>query len=166
MARTSTSHWPCSIARTVDLLGDSWMLLILRECFYGARRFDQFVAHLGINRATLTDRLNALVDLGVLTTETYSEHPPRVEYRLTEMGRDTLPILAAIMRWGDDWLAGKEGPPVELLDPDTGRPIRPLVVDANTGKPVPHRVRVRPRTAEAKKEARERAAVPNAPRRR
>lgn len=159
MSRTPTNHWPCSIARAVDLLGDSWTLLILRECFYGSRRFEQFVAHLGINRATLAGRLDRLVDAGLLTTERYSEHATRVEYHLTEMGRETLPVLATLMRWGDDWLADDDGPPVELLDPDTGDPIRPEVIDATTGKSLPRRVRVRPRTGDARRAAEQRRNV-------
>ncbi len=157
MSRTSTSDWPCSIARSVDLLGDSWTLLLLRECFYGTCRFEQFIDRLGIGRAVLTARLHRLVDEGLLATAQYSNHARRVEYRLTPKGRATLPVLAAIMRWGDDWLAGDEGPPVELLDPDTGQPVRPLVVDERSGKPLSGSVRIRPRSSAAQAEARRRA---------
>lgn len=149
MARTSTRDWPCSVARTVDLLGDQWVLLILRESFYGARRFDQFVDNLGVNRATLTARLTSMVEAGLLETRPLPDHAGRREYLLTDMGHDTLPVLLAVMRFGDDWLAGEDGPPVDVVDRETGNVVRPLVVDETTGQPVPRRIRVRPRTAAA-----------------
>lgn len=156
MSRTSTSHWPCSIARTADLLGDAWTLLILRECFYGAHRFEQFVDNLGIGRATLTARLRRLTDAGLLETDHYSGHARRVDYGLTPKGRATLPILATLMRWGDDWLADDDGPPVELLDAETGEAFRPVVVDQQTMKPLPARVHVRPKSPAAITEAQRR----------
>lgn len=153
MSRTPTSHWPCSIARTADLLGDAWTLLILRECFYGAHRFEQFVDNLGIGRATLTARLRRLTEEGLLETRHYSEHARRVDYHLTAKGRATLPILVTLMGYGDEWLADEDGPPVELLDPETGEPFRPVVVAAGTMKPLPAQVRVRPRSPAAIAEA-------------
>ncbi len=156
MSRTPTSHWPCSIARTADLLGDAWTLLILRECFYGAHRFEDFVDNLGIGRATLTSRLRRLTDEGLVETELYSDHARRVDYQLTAKGRATLPILATLMRWGDEWLVDDDGPPVELLDPDTGEPFKAMVVDQATLRPLPERIRVRPKTAAAIEEAKRR----------
>jgi DNA-binding HxlR family transcriptional regulator len=135
MRRTRFQDWPCSVARTVDLLGDWWTPLVLREAFYGARRFDDFLA-LGIGRNILAERLARLVDEGILTKVPYHERPTRYEYRLTPKGRDLFGVLAAMIRWGDDWLAGDEGPPVELVDRTTGEVVRPLVVDEHTKRPI------------------------------
>jgi DNA-binding HxlR family transcriptional regulator len=134
--RTKFDDWPCSIARTTDLLGDWWTPLVLREAFYGARHFEEFAERLGIGRNVLTARLKRLVDEGVLRTEPYHERPLRHEYRLTDKGRELFGVLAAMIRWGDDWLGTDDGPPVELVDRRSGRVVRPLVVDEGTGKPL------------------------------
>lgn len=118
---------------------------MLREAFYGARRFDDFVERLGIGRNVLTARLNRLVKEGILWTEPYQQRPVRNAYRLTDKGRDLFGILAAMIRWGDDWLAGEVGPPVELVDRTTGQVVRPAVVDERTGEPLdPRNLTVRP----------------------
>ncbi|MGW7517938.1 winged helix-turn-helix transcriptional regulator [Streptomyces sp. NPDC054796] len=114
MKRTSFAQWPCSIARTMDLLGDWWTPLVLREAFYGVRRFDEFQQSLGIARTTLAGRLRRLVDEGLLEKQLYQEEPARYDYVLTEMGRDFFGVLAAMSRWGDRWLGDGEGPPVVL----------------------------------------------------
>src|SRR3954466_13822696 len=95
----------CSIARTLEVIGDRWTLLILRDAFRGVRRFDDLQRDLGIARNILTDRLQKLVDHGVLMRRLYQERPPRYEYRLTRMGYDLSPALVALMRWGDQYLA-------------------------------------------------------------
>ncbi|MEU0967429.1 helix-turn-helix domain-containing protein [Streptomyces sp. NPDC005917] len=112
MKRTSFAKWPCSIARTVDLLGDHWTPLVVREAFYGIRRFDEFQRELGIARNTLTDRLRHLVDERILEKRLYEAEPPRYDYVLTEKGRDLFAVLAAMSAWGDRWLAGERGVPV------------------------------------------------------
>jgi DNA-binding HxlR family transcriptional regulator len=112
MKRTSFSQWPCSIARTMDMLGDGWSAVVLREAFYGVRRFEDFHANLGVPRNTLTDRLNGLVEAGLLAKRPYQERPTRHEYVLTHKGIDFFPVLAAIASWGDRWLAGDDGPPI------------------------------------------------------
>lgn len=114
MSRTDTSAWPCTIARSADVLGDGWNLLIIRQACLGARRFDEFRTGLGIGRNILTQHLNRLVDEGLLVRVPYQEHPPRHEYRLTEKGRDVFPILAAMAAWGEKWLTGPEGTPLVL----------------------------------------------------
>lgn len=134
MRRTKFDEWPCSIARTTDLIGDWWTPLVLREAFYGTRRFDDFVDRLGIGRNVLTARLKRLLDEGILRTEPYQERPVRYEYRLTDKGRALFGVLAAMLRWGDDWLAGEAGPPMELIDRRTGDVVRPVVVDEATGE--------------------------------
>jgi DNA-binding HxlR family transcriptional regulator len=112
--RTKFATWPCSVARTVDLLGDWWTPLVLREAFYGVTRFDDFERMLGIGRNVLTQRLTRLVDAGLLERVAYQPNPPRYDYVLTEMGRDFFPVLAAMWRWGDRWLGTADGPPVLL----------------------------------------------------
>lgn len=118
--RTSFARWPCSIARTMDLLGDQWTLLVMREAFMGVRRFDRFQAELGIARNTLTERLDRLTGAGLLERVRYQDRPARYEYPLTDMGRDFFPVMAAIIRWGDQWLADEVGPPRLLRHLDCG----------------------------------------------
>jgi DNA-binding HxlR family transcriptional regulator len=145
MRRTRFDQWPCSIARTTDLFADWWTPLVLREAFYGVRRFEDFVDRLGIGRNVLTERLTRLVDEGILTKQAYQERPTRYEYRLTDKGRALFGVLAAMIRWGDDWLAGDAGPPVELVDRRDGHVVRPVVVDEVTGEPLdPRTLTARP----------------------
>jgi len=144
--RTRFDDWPCPIARVTDLAGDWWTPLVLREAFSGRRRFDEFQQALGVSRAILTQRLERLVDEGLLERRCYQEHPPRDEYRLTEKGREFWGVLAAMWRWGDDWQFGERGAPVMLVDRDTGEEVRPLVVDERTGEPLDvRRLRMAPR---------------------
>jgi DNA-binding HxlR family transcriptional regulator len=104
----------CSIARAMEMLGERWTFLILRECFYGVRRFSDMQRNLGIARNILSTRLQALVRHGILERQRYSDEPERYEYRLTAAGRDLYPAVVTIMRWGDQHLAGPAGPPVVL----------------------------------------------------
>ena len=136
MKRTDLGKLPCSIARTSNLLGDWWTPLILREAFYGVRKFDEFAGRLKIGRNVLTQRLNRLTDENILVRKRYQDKPLRYEYRLTDKGRALFDVLAAMIRWGDDWLAEAAGPPIELVDINTGKVIRPIVVDAKTLKPI------------------------------
>jgi DNA-binding HxlR family transcriptional regulator len=136
MRRTRFSNWHCSIARTVDLAGDWWTPLVMRQAFYGARRFEQFQRQLGLSRNVLSQRLDHLVQEGMLERVPYQERPLRHEYLLTEKGRDFFTVLAAMIRWGDRWLAGEAGPPIELRDRDTGERLDVEVVDSKTGERV------------------------------
>ena len=104
----------CSIARSLEIVGERWALLILREVFLGIRRFDQMQQHLGIARNILADRLRTLVDHGILEQRLYQERPPRSEYRLTEKGIDLYPALMMLMAWGDKHLTGSRGPALAL----------------------------------------------------
>jgi DNA-binding HxlR family transcriptional regulator len=112
----------CSVARTLSIVGERWTLLVLREAFYGVRRFDVLQHHLGIARNVLTARLQTLVDHQLLTREPYQElgSRERFEYRLTERGRDLFPALVALMQWGDRYLADHDGPPVVIQHRDCG----------------------------------------------
>ncbi len=144
MARTRFDHWPCSVARAVDLLGDAWMVLILRDAFYGVRRFEDFQSNLGIGRNVLTQRLSSLVEAGMLQRVPYQDRPVRHEYRLTDKGRGLFDIVLALVRYGDDWLA-PDGPPVVLRDRETGARVDPIVVDRHTGQPIdPRAITVEP----------------------
>jgi DNA-binding HxlR family transcriptional regulator len=143
--RTRFEEWNCSIARATDILGDWWTPLVVREAFYGTRRFDDFVERLGIGRNILTERLHRLTDEGILDKVAYQERPARYEYRLTAKGRALFGVIAALHRWGNDWLSGEEGPPMEMVDRETGDVIKPIVVDEATGEPLdPRRITVRP----------------------
>jgi DNA-binding HxlR family transcriptional regulator len=135
MKRTSFAKWPCSIARTVDLIGDWWTPLVLREAFYGVSRFEEMQRSLGIGRNVLTERLQRLVHEGVLQRRKYQDGPQRFEYRLTEKGRDLFPVLAAMISWGDKWLDRGLGAPVTLRHTKCRRTTRAAVVCAECGQP-------------------------------
>jgi len=120
--RQSYSAENCSVKRTLDIVGEKWTLLVLREAFYGARRFEQFQAHIGCARNLLSERLNTLVEAGVMQREPYREpgQRERHEYRLTDKGLDLVPTVVALMQWGDRWEADPDGPPVEIVHRDCG----------------------------------------------
>jgi DNA-binding HxlR family transcriptional regulator len=134
MKRTSFARWPCSIARTMDLLGDWWTPLVLREAFYGVRRFDEFQNSLGIARNTLAERLSRLVEEGLLAKQAYQQQPVRYDYVLTEKGRDFFPVLAAMSRWGDRWLAGPDGPPITFHHDTCDHDVHAEVVCSSCGE--------------------------------
>jgi DNA-binding HxlR family transcriptional regulator len=100
------------VARTLDIVGEKWALLAIREVSLGHRRFDEMVRGTGAPRDTLAARLRTLVAAGILERRQYSEHPARFEYRLTQAGRDLNPVLLTLIAWGDRYLAGEEGPPL------------------------------------------------------
>ena len=111
MKRSSVSHMNCSVARTLDIVGEWWTLLIVRNLLLGQRRFEEIQSDLGIARNILSDRLTTLVARGIVDRVRYMEHPERFEYTLTEKGRDLFPVIAALMQWGDRW-AAPDGPPM------------------------------------------------------
>jgi DNA-binding HxlR family transcriptional regulator len=104
----------CSIARALELIGERWTILIVRDAFLGVRRFDDFQRSLGLSRGVLVDRLNRLVEAGILERRPYQERPERFEYRLTEKGRDLWPVTIALLKWGDRYHA-EDGPPRLIL---------------------------------------------------
>ena len=114
---------PCSLARSLAIIGDNWTLLVLRDCFLGVRRFDDFQQRLGVTRHVLSDRLRKLADGGVLEKAAYQERPLRHEYRLTPMGRDLYPVIAHLAQWGDKYLAGDAGPPLVRVHRQCGEPL-------------------------------------------
>jgi DNA-binding HxlR family transcriptional regulator len=115
----------CSIRRTLDIVGERWTLLVLREAYYGVRRFEDFVRALGCPRDVLSARLRTLVDEEILVRRPYREPGKRRrdEYRLTAKGRELFPALVALLQWGDRWTADPEGPAVRLTHRDCGEPL-------------------------------------------
>ncbi len=146
MQRTRFGDMACSIARTLDIAGEPWSPLILRDVFVGITRFDDLQRDLGISRKVLTERLKHLVAEGVLERRPYSARPARHDYLLTEKGWELCDILLAITAWGDRWTAGEDGPPallrhrscgeltsVEMRCAHCGEPLRAHDVDVEAG---------------------------------
>jgi DNA-binding HxlR family transcriptional regulator len=134
MRRTRFDRAPCPIARTADLVGDWWTPVLLRNALFGQRRFGDFQRALGMPRAILARRLDRLVAEGLLGKVQYQERPVRHEYHPTDKGRAFFDVLAAMWRWGEDWLWEDAAVPVALVDRESGRPVRPVVVDEHTGR--------------------------------
>lgn len=130
MEKQATSERPAvdSVERALAEVGDAWTFLILREAYFGVRRFDGFQRGLAAAPTVLTDRLRKLVANGLMERVAYSARPPRFEYRLTDKGRDLYPAIVMLMRWGDRWLNGGAGPPLALVHRACGRVSRPRVV--------------------------------------
>jgi DNA-binding HxlR family transcriptional regulator len=124
--RSSFQDFACSTAQTLEVVGEWWTLLLVRDAFFGVRRFEDFQRRLGISRSVLTNRLNRLVDEGVLETRQYEKRPPRVEYLLTKKGSDLFPVLVALQQWGDRYAS--ERPPVVLRHSTCGKLTRPHLV--------------------------------------
>ena len=125
MRLTRLDQMPCSIARTLDTVGEWWTMLIVRDAAVGITRFEDFHRRLGIARTVLAARLDRLVESGILERRPYQDHPPRSEYVLTERGRDLTPVLVSLMQWGDKWAAHEDGPPVELVHRTCGQVMSP-----------------------------------------
>jgi DNA-binding HxlR family transcriptional regulator len=123
------SNENCSIARTLQVVGEKWTLLVLRDAFTGVRRFEDFQRSLGCARNVLTARLATLVAHGILTREPYREagQRARAEYHLTEKGLELYDVLAALRQWGDRWVADAAGPPVEVEHAGCGAPVRTVL---------------------------------------
>jgi DNA-binding HxlR family transcriptional regulator len=120
---------PCSIARTLDLVGEKWALLVLREVFAGVRRFDDLQRRTGAPRQVLSARLAALVHDGLLRRQPYRDpgRRTRYEYRLTQAGLDLYPMLVALLRWGDRYLPRPEGPSLDFVHAGCGEPVDPVL---------------------------------------
>jgi len=147
MRRTSFSDMSCSIARCLEQVGDGWSLLIIREAFFGTRRFGEFQSHLGIAPNVLTARLQSLVQHGILQAMAESENGRVLDYRLTDKGRDLFPIVIALLQWGDRHAPAPEGPPVQVVDRESGRPIALMQVCSDDGRVLQARdVRAKART--------------------
>lgn len=127
---------PCSIARSVSVIGDRWTLMILRDAFLGVRRFEAFQTRLGISRTIITERLKLLVNEGVLAKVPYQERPVRHEYRLTEKGLDLYPVVMAIVHWGDRHYAGQAGAPLLHRHKTCGCDFAPVMTCSECHAPV------------------------------
>lgn len=133
MERKSFKEMECPVARALEHIGEWWSILIIRESFYGARRFDEFQKGLeGIAPNTLTSRLKSLVKKGLLKRERYMERPPRYEYVLTECGENFYPVLGMLLAWGNTYFSS-EGVHVQLENIKTGQIAIPVIADKNTG---------------------------------
>lgn len=130
------SELQCSVARTLDVVGERWTLLVLRDAFQGKRRFEEFSRSLPIARNVLSARLRTLVEHGILERQQYELRPPRYEYRLTPRGMDLYPVIVALVQWGDRYLAGDDGPPLEIFHRDCGGHVGTQTVCADCGAPV------------------------------
>src|SRR3954469_2943711 len=113
----------CSVARTLEVVGERWTLLIVRDAFFGVRRFDDFQRSLGIARNVLQGRLERLVEEGILERVRYQERPERFEYRLSEKGIDLWPVMVSMLTWGDKHAATEDGPPVVIEHRGWGGPL-------------------------------------------
>lgn len=134
MTRTSLQSFNCSLARSLEILGDKWTMLIVRDAFYGVSRFSSFQQRLGIARNVLTDRLNILVEAGVLERAIAKPDGERLAYRLTTQGRELFPIVVALTQWGDKWILGPGQEPVRILDAAVGAPVQPVGVVSRDGR--------------------------------
>jgi DNA-binding HxlR family transcriptional regulator len=134
--RKSFGNMQCPVARSLERVGEWWSILILRDAFYGLRRFDEFQESLGIAPAILTRRLRALVDAGLMERRLYQERPPRYEYVLTDSGRDFRPVLLTLVDWGNRHFA-PEGVSVDIRNPATGARVEPAFWDGTTGERIP-----------------------------
>jgi DNA-binding HxlR family transcriptional regulator len=133
--RTSFEEMNCSVAQCLEVVGEWWSLLIVRDAFLGVSRFDDFQARLGISRNILNHRLNRLVDNGIFERVPYQDHPPRAEYRLTEKGRDLWHVVMAMRQWGDRW-AAPEGPPLDVRHVACGQVVQAVPVCSHCGEPL------------------------------
>jgi DNA-binding HxlR family transcriptional regulator len=134
MQRTRFDHRECPVAQALEIIGEWWSLLIVRDALRGLRRFKAFQASLGIARNMLSRRLKALVTAGILEKRAYSARPLRYEYRLTAKGSELMPVLVTLMIWGNRWAAPASGPTTLLVDRATGQPIEPRL--SLTGPPL------------------------------
>jgi len=125
-----------SVSRTLALIGDHWTLMILREELFGVRRYGQLARNLGIPRPTLSHRLRTMVDSGLLERVLYASEPDRYEYRLTEAGRELFGAAVMLLRWGDQYLAGPEGPPIVLRHHECGEIAAPALVCEKCRAPI------------------------------
>jgi DNA-binding HxlR family transcriptional regulator len=127
-----------SVSRALDLVGERWTMLILREAFFGVRRYGQFASNLGIPRPTLSSRLAKLVEYGLLDRVPYGGGPVRqdFEYRLTAAGRDLFPAIVVLMRWGDTHLAGPQGAPIVLTHESCGNLTQPRLTCEHCGEEI------------------------------
>ncbi len=138
-----TDSYRRSVTHVLETLGESWSMLIVREAFFGTRRFEGFQQNLGIARNILADRLKKLCHNNILERVPIHEGARRQEYRLTGKGRDLLPTLIALTQWGDRWVFGEGAEPFLFVERASGDPIRQIQVSAQDGTPLrPREMRI------------------------
>ena len=135
MHKADLSVLPCSLARTLQVVGEWWTLLVLRDVCFGVRRFDRIQAHLGIARNILATRLDTLAEHGLVTRVQYQRRPDRYEYVATDKGRDLVPAMLALVAWGDRWTSGGR-PPVHFRHAPCGHDTTAAVVCSACGEPL------------------------------
>ena len=123
-----------SIAHILNCLGEGWSMLIIREAFFGIRRFEEFQSHLGIARNILTTRLKRLCESGILERVPIKEGAKRHEYVLSTKGKELMPLLITLTQWGDKWIYGEGNEPIVFRDRKNGKPIRPMQVISEDGR--------------------------------
>ena len=136
MRKASFADMHCSIAQSLEVVGEWWTLLILRDAFLGVRRFDDFVERLGISRNVLTDRLDTLVATGVLERRPYDEARGRYDYLLTDKGRALWPVMTALRQWGDEWIYGPGKEPLHIEHRSCGCTTTALMTCSACGGPL------------------------------
>ena len=136
MRRSEFPSQICSVARSLEIVGEWWTLLVVREAFFGTRRFSDFEANLSIAKNVLSDRLAKLVEAGVMERKPVVGRGNPQDYTLTPMGRDLFPAIIALMQWGDRWIYGAERSPVRVLDHESGAEIARMKVTTPEGKPL------------------------------
>lgn len=135
MKRRALDDMNCSVAQTLDVVGDPWTLLIVRDALFDVTRFDDFQRRLDIPRTTLSSRLTTLVEHGVMERRPHESSPARHDYVLTPKGRALHPVVVAMLQWGDQW-SSLPKPPITLVDADSAAEIDPVYIDRNTGQPL------------------------------
>jgi DNA-binding HxlR family transcriptional regulator len=141
----SLSHLECSVANTVEVVSDSWTVLVLRDAFQGVRRFDQFVESLGIARNTLASRLERLVGNGIMSAEPYQDNPVRYEYRLTEKGKDLFDVLMTLWSFGERWNPPSDPDHQRVIHIDCGHEAIAVAHCSHCGEQITrHNVRIEP----------------------
>ena len=126
----------CPIAGFLNIFGDAWTLLIIREAFYGGTRFSEFQRNTGIAKNLLSDRLSMLVEEGVLKREDIGERGSRYAYKLTDKGKSLVPVYAAMLQWGNEHVYGDGNEPVFLVDRASGKPIPQVSLTTESGEPL------------------------------
>lgn len=134
MKRISFANTQCSLAQSLDMIGEWWTLLIVREAYFGTRRFSDFQSQLGIARNVLSERLDRLVANDILHRVPVTTQSKRAHYRLTEKGRDLIAVVIALIQWGDRWIMGPDNAPIRMVDRGSGEDIDALQVRAKDGR--------------------------------
>jgi DNA-binding HxlR family transcriptional regulator len=159
MKRSSFESMNCSLARSLETVGEWWTLLIIREAIWGTSRFDDFQRRLGIARNILSARLSKLQDVGVIERKVSGDSARIHDYLLTAKGWDLFPAMVALMQWGDRWIHTKEGPPIQFFDRAKGQPIQAIAVRDARGRPLrPNQIEIKAGPG-ARKETVKRAAA-------